>query len=403
MIVMREPGWLAGIRVETGGVRMVQEPLVQAPSPSADLILRRGARARAVRRAASVAILAALVSGGVILGSVVPGGLTEPQTPPSAESGTVGEPMAAASAGEVAMADATPTLGPEARRHWQDTLRDAFPDWSSERPPAGAEPPTPFARQAPPQDAPAVEEPARLAQTVPLPVPRPPEFRRPAGPEIVRRAERQAARRARSAAAPAPAVDDRSFFEKLFNVGTPPAPALAYAALEAPSLDATPRRRLSPIPSPDPARTAVYDISARIVTLPNGVRLEAHSGLGDSMDDPRNVHLRMRGATPPGSYDLTEREDLFHGVRALRLTPAGGSGAVYGRVGLLAHTYMLGPNGASNGCVSFRDYQTFLQAYLSGEVQRLVVVPGGRQDAPPSLAGGNPTVPGRSARLGGDV
>ncbi|WP_375454166.1 DUF2778 domain-containing protein [uncultured Methylobacterium sp.] len=347
-----------------------------------------------------MAILAALVSGGVVLG-----GLTEPQAPPSAESGTVGEPTAAASAGEVAMADASPTLGPEARRHWQDTLRDAFPDWSSERPPAGAEPPTPFARQepAPTQDAPTADEPARLAQTVPLPVPRPPEFRRPAGPEIVRRAERQAARRTRSAAAPAPAVDDRTFLEKLFNVGAPPAPALAYAALEAPSLDATPRRRLSPVPNPDPARTAVYDISARIVTLPNGVRLEAHSGLGDSMDDPRNVHLRMRGATPPGTYDLTEREDLFHGVRALRLTPAGGSGAVHGRVGLLAHTYMLGPDGASNGCVSFKDYQAFLQAYLSGEVQRLVVVPGGRQDAPPSLAGGNPAVTGRSARLGNDV
>ena len=62
------------------------------------------------------------------------------------------------------------------------------------------------------------------------------------------------------------------------------------------------------------------------------------------MDDPRNVHLKMRGATPPGTYDLTEREALFHGVRAIRLNPVGGSGAIHGRVGLLAHTSMLGPS-----------------------------------------------------------
>jgi hypothetical protein len=35
---------------------------------------------------------------------------------------------------------------------------------------------------------------------------------------------------------------------------------------------------------------------------------------------------------------------------------------------------MLGPNGDSNGCVSFRDYNAFLQAYERGQVQRLVVV-----------------------------
>jgi hypothetical protein len=35
---------------------------------------------------------------------------------------------------------------------------------------------------------------------------------------------------------------------------------------------------------------------------------------------------------------------------------------------------MLGPNGQSNGCVSFSDYPDFLDAYLKGEVDRLVVV-----------------------------
>jgi hypothetical protein len=45
----------------------------------------------------------------------------------------------------------------------------------------------------------------------------------------------------------------------------------------------------------------------------------------------------------------------FHGVRAIRLVPVG-DGKMFGRDGLLAHSYMLGPNGQSNGCVSFSDY-----------------------------------------------
>ena len=83
----------------------------------------------------------------------------------------------------------------------------------------------------------------------------------------------------------------------------------------------------------------------------------------------------MRGVTPPDVYDLTEREAPFHGVRALRLNPVDES-KVFGRAGLLAHSYMLGPNGDSNGCVSFKDYDAFLQAYLNGQVKRLVVVAG---------------------------
>jgi hypothetical protein len=35
---------------------------------------------------------------------------------------------------------------------------------------------------------------------------------------------------------------------------------------------------------------------------------------------------------------------------------------------------MLGPNGQSNGCVSFRNYPAFLNAFLKGKVNRLVVV-----------------------------
>jgi type VI secretion system (T6SS) effector TldE1-like protein len=119
--------------------------------------------------------------------------------------------------------------------------------------------------------------------------------------------------------------------------------------------------------------TAIYDISAHTVYLPNGMRLEAHSGLGDRIDDPRFVDERDHGATPPGVYQLTLRESLFHGVQALRLNPIGG-GFTFNRVGLLAHPYMLGPNGDSNGCVSFKTYDVFLRAFQSGGVKRLAVV-----------------------------
>jgi hypothetical protein len=125
---------------------------------------------------------------------------------------------------------------------------------------------------------------------------------------------------------------------------------------------------------PDVAtHTAIYDIAAHTVYLPDGHRLEAHSGLGGYMDDARYVNVKGRGATPPNIYDLALRERSFHGVRAVRLTPVD-EGKMFGRDGMLAHPYMLGPNGQSNGCVSFSDYPTFLNAFLRGEVDRLVVV-----------------------------
>ncbi len=91
------------------------------------------------------------------------------------------------------------------------------------------------------------------------------------------------------------------------------------------------------------------------------------------MDDPRYITAKGRGPTPPNVYDLTLREEMFHGVRAIRLNPVD-EGKMFGRAGMLAHTYMLGPNGQSNGCVSFSDYPAFLNAFLKGEVDRLVVV-----------------------------
>ena len=63
-------------------------------------------------------------------------------------------------------------------------------------------------------------------------------------------------------------------------------------------------QKVSVSPPDDGGRTAIYDITAHVVYLPNGQRLEAHSGLGSFMDNPRHVHLRMSGATPPNAYKL---------------------------------------------------------------------------------------------------
>jgi hypothetical protein len=152
-----------------------------------------------------------------------------------------------------------------------------------------------------------------------------------------------------------------------------PRPELRLASISSKQV-LSPEAPEDPIsPSDADAHTAIYDISAHKVYLPDGRRLEAHSGLGNRLDDPRYVSEKGRGATPPNVYDLSLREEMFHGVRALRLTPVDSS-SMFGRVGLLAHSYMLGPNGQSNGCVSINDYPTFLNAYLSGDINRLVVV-----------------------------
>ena len=182
------------------------------------------------------------------------------------------------------------------------------------------------------------------------------------------------------------------------NAASAAAPAAAPAPV--PNLDAA----LAPLPRARPrlaaltppgdlgitpedntidSRTAVYDITAQLVYLPNGERLEAHSGYGPFMDDPRHVHRRMRGATPPNTYRLRLRESLFHGVQAIRMTPER-QGDMFGRDGILAHSYLLGPSGQSHGCVSFKNYPRFLRAFMRGEIDRIVVV--GRLAKPPVFA-----------------
>jgi hypothetical protein len=160
-----------------------------------------------------------------------------------------------------------------------------------------------------------------------------------------------------------------------------PAPSSIASASVNSGVRAPRVRQASLSSSPDSQhRTAIYDISAQVVYLPNGRRLEAHSGLGSYMDDPRYVHIQRKGATPPNTYRLVMRENLFHGVQAIRLIPVSGSN-MFGRDGILAHHYLLGPNGQSNGCVSLADYPAFLNAYLNGEIDRLVVVE--RLEKPP--------------------
>ncbi|WP_369239623.1 tlde1 domain-containing protein [Jiella sp. M17.18] len=132
----------------------------------------------------------------------------------------------------------------------------------------------------------------------------------------------------------------------------------------------------SSLPGPG-SRVAVYDISSATVYLPGDGRLEAHSGLGQMQDNPRYVNQKNRGPTPPNIYNLVLRESRFHGAEAIRLLPADGR-KKFNRDGLLAHPYMyIGPGNdrsQSNGCVVFKNYARFLQAFKQGRVKQMIVV-----------------------------
>jgi hypothetical protein len=233
-------------------------------------------------------------------------------------------------------------------------------------PPKLAEAPKPKETSPPPAHV-------QVAAIAPAPAPRPAEARAAKNPGA---AVRDMAQRAKAAVMSIASAEKPSIFEKLWGKPQSQASLLSFASADA-SVTGGLGRSQNPAlagSAPYDRSTAVYDISAHTVYLPDGTKLEAHSGLGSKLDDPRFVHVRMLGPTPPHVYELTPREALFHGVPALRLTPVGGEGAIYGRSGLLAHTYMLGPNGDSNGCVSFRDYNAFLNAYRNQGIKRLAVV-----------------------------
>jgi outer membrane biosynthesis protein TonB len=230
-----------------------------------------------------------------------------------------------------------------------------------------------LAEAAKPKETAPRPAPVQVAAIAPMPAPHP-----EAAPSKTPAASvRDMARRAKAAVMSIASADKPSIFEKLW--GKPPSRGslLSYASADASitgSLGSSQNPALGGTEPRYDRSTAVYDISAHTVYLPDGSRLEAHSGLGSKLDDPSSANVRMRGVTPPHLYELTQREALFHGVAALRLNPVGGEEAIYGRSGLLAHTFMLGPNGDSNGCVSFRDYNAFLDAYRNQGIKRLAVV-----------------------------
>lgn len=226
-------------------------------------------------------------------------------------------------------------------------------------------------------EAPKPKEGAQVALNVPVPASNPTEARpaKTAGTTV-----RDMAQRAKAAVMSIASAEKPTIFEKLWGKQPSHGSLLSYASADASitgSLGNSLGQNQNPAlggSAPYDRSTAVYDISAHMVYLPDGTRLEAHSGLGDKLDDPRSANIRMRGVTPPHIYELTPREALFHGVPALRLNPIGGEDTIFGRSGLLAHTFMLGPNGDSNGCVSFRDYNAFLNAYRNQGIKRLAVV-----------------------------
>jgi hypothetical protein len=281
------------------------------------------------------------------------------------------------------------TLSPGPSFSFDDRFAAAAPQSIAAAPQAVAAAPQAVAPAQPerqvaalaPAAAPASAPERKVAEAVPMPASRPAKSSGASGRDMAQRAK-AAVMSVASNDQPEPPAKPPTIFERLFGKWQSPASssgsALAYA-----SADASSTSSLGPASQNIASlgtgalydrQTAVYDISAHMVYLPDGSKLEAHSGLGSSLDDPRSASVRMRGVTPPHLYDLKPREALFHGVAALRLTPVGGESAIYGRSGLLAHTFMLGPNGDSNGCVSFRDYNAFLNAYRNQGVRRLAVV-----------------------------
>ena len=219
----------------------------------------------------------------------------------------------------------------------------------------------------------------QVALNVPAPMPRTAEAKpaeaKPAA-KTPAATVRDMAQRAKAAVMSIASNEKQSIVEKLWGKQPSHGSLLSYASADA-SVTGSVTPNQNPMLGGSPPydrQTAVYDISAHMVYLPDGTRLEAHSGLGSKLDDARYSHVRMQGVTPPHIYELTPREALFHGVPALRLNPIGGDDKIFGRSGLLAHTYMLGPNGDSNGCVSFKDYYAFLNAYRNQGIKRLAVL-----------------------------
>src|SRR6204780_4027026 len=326
------------------------------------------------------------------LGSPPPGAVSTGGTPAPTATHVISKPFAdiAIDANLAAQLNSAAPAAPQQVASLEPTAPFPLPRLEA-FPPISAIPPAGSLPLPPGRDVPEIGE----TESFPLPPARPPGF---GAPTQSTTPERHASRPDVAVARPAAQPDNRNVIEKLFGWAHPSSPVVASTTTTrtAATPPAVAERDSAPPPggfgrgplfsfpplfgnsAPGSVSgydhyTAVYDISARIVFLPDATKLEAHSGLGQALDNPRFVAERAVGPTPPHVYELTLREGSFHGVQALRLNPVG-EGGIYGRAGLLAHPFMLGPNGDSNGCVSFRDYDAFLRAYQNGQVKKLVVV-----------------------------
>ena len=125
-----------------------------------------------------------------------------------------------------------------------------------------------FALDTPVRSAqrPDAPPPVHVVQSVPLPTPRPAGLGHPRS------------RRQPCAARPLRRLSDDPF-QKIFGKPEGSGPALAYAAADGGVFNNG--KSISPgILPPNDGLTAIYDITARTVYMPDGTKLEAHSGLG---------------------------------------------------------------------------------------------------------------------------
>jgi hypothetical protein len=173
-------------------------------------------------------------------------------------------------------------------------------------------------------------------------------------------------------AAPEPPVQKPARAPKPESDAKPEPKALAFARPDKPGVGAF--KNLFNTPKAGKG-VAIYDISSATVHMPDGSKLRAHSGIGKMADNPRYVHVKMNGPTPPNTYRLSMREKRFHGVEAIRMTPIGEQ-TMHGRDGILAHSFLLrGGRPESHGCVAFANYPKFLKAFKQGKVTHMIVVP----------------------------
>lgn len=160
-----------------------------------------------------------------------------------------------------------------------------------------------------------------------------------------------------------------------------PYPVMAYAKAEEPEEDdksvfsglAKVFSKSKPALPPAHAGVAVYDIKSATVYMPDGTKLEAHSGLGHMKDNPRYANKRNQGPTPPNIYKLRMREALYHGVEAIRMLPYD-EDDMHGRDGFLTHTSLVRGTNGSHGCVAFKNYEPFLKAFKAGKIKTMIVV-----------------------------